>query len=864
LGSGLVVAGLLWFFGAGAASAAEIRGLALVGEPFGVGLIELRLAKQQQPRPLGLDGLGLEEKGGRAFYPAVAKPLLGGRLRNALDRPVRVRIYYLFRGHRPLEVTILAGRPYTIRAQPVENERAHDELLQQWWRHYSGWGRLIRRGCSQPQLLATYLTTMLSRRLGLELPQPAEDETWQNRFREELGLVGSLEPLRSAWQRQRMPGRAALRGPADRPLPEPIAPVPPEPRETAPEAKIERMAQRVPAECFYVRFGSFENFLWLQDRMALWNRDLGRLVGSQGLEVNLQQRMEEQLVLRQSALARLLGPAVVADVALVGTDFWFDDGAAYGLLFQAQPGNPLLAADLLRQRLERVQADAAVREEKFDLAGHEVSFLSSPDGRVRSYYVADGEFHFVTTSRRLAERFVQTGHGNNRLADAADFRRTRARMPLERRDTVFVYLSEAMLRHLVSPAYRIELWRRIQSRADIELVRLAQLAAAAEGRPRDTIEQLVRGGLLPQDFGLRPDGSRTVLGEDGPYDSRRGRLGRFVPVPDVSVERVTAAEVEAYRQFAEYYQSRWERLGPVEIAIRRTATDTGRERILMEAAVGPLGQRQWAWLTSRLAPPQSERLADNPGDLARLEVVFAQGRLVIGLRDQPPRLGNVAATFAPGGWLQLLATYVATTGRLEIGQLLGGWLGLVLNTGGGGDALGLLEERTVARFTLFSFDRRVLEEVAPRLRLVDAERPAQLWLHIGDLSRSQLARPLNRWAYRKSRRVSLNHLRLLHALSQQLRVPGKDCRSVAEELLNGRLACPLGGEYTYVEGARGSGHWVCTALAAAGGQPSVELPSPVVRWLRRLDAELRVEDQRLSVRVDLEVDAASGAAATTQ
>ena len=38
------------------------------------------------------------------------------------------------------------------------------------------------------------------------------------------------------------------------------------------------MATRVPAECFYVRFGSFGNFLWFQDTLAKWRGDLGNLM----------------------------------------------------------------------------------------------------------------------------------------------------------------------------------------------------------------------------------------------------------------------------------------------------------------------------------------------------------------------------------------------------------------------------------------------------------------------------------------------------------------------------------------------------------------------------------------------------------
>ncbi len=100
---------------------------------------------------------------------------------------------------------------------------------------------------------------------------------------------------------------------------------------------------------------------------------------------------------------------------------------------------------------------------------------------------------------------------------------------------MFIYFSDAFFRNFTSPAYRIESLRRLQAATDIEIVQLAKLNAATEGKPGGTIEELIAGGFLPPGFGPRADGSQAVIGKGEVYDSLRGRRGSFVPVPDVPV-----------------------------------------------------------------------------------------------------------------------------------------------------------------------------------------------------------------------------------------------------------------------------------------------------------------------------------------
>ena len=98
-------------------------------------------------------------------------------------------------------------------------------------------------------------------------------------------------------------------------------------------------------------------------------------------------------------------------------------------------------------------------------------------------------------------------------------------MPLDRNDTIWLYVSDAFFRNITGPHYRIEMARRLQAAADIELVQLAKLAAASEAQPGETIEQLKAASLLPPEFGPLPDGSRVVLEDGEVVDYVRGHRG---------------------------------------------------------------------------------------------------------------------------------------------------------------------------------------------------------------------------------------------------------------------------------------------------------------------------------------------------
>ena len=875
----LAVFSLVAAAGAVAHAQVRVRAEAYSGQPFGVGRVEIEVPDSLLPEVLGTDGLGVTAKDNRVLYPAIERRPLLGAVKDLLseskrpavrifgeflDQPGRTNVYFLFVGAAPLELSVQSRRVDSLAIAPRVNPAGHRRLLTAWWRFYSAEPGLLEKKPDHPPFVENYLRAMLARRLGIRLPARPKPQSWHEKLARELGLAADTESLRLLLERERFLGPSAASGPADRrtdqPLPEPVATPELEIPEPAKDVAVEPLALRVPAECLYVRFGSFNNFLWFQDTLARWGGDFQNLIATRGLDTGTRNRFETQLAVETTALARLLGDTLVADVAIVGTDLFIKEGGAYGLLFQAR-SSLLLGGDFKRQRQERVKKIKGVTEQTVEIAGQKVSYLSSPDGSVRSYYAVDGDYHFVTTSKTLARRFLETRSGKGSLGASKEFRHARSVMPLSRKDTVFVYLSGGFFGNLTSPAYRVEMVRRVEALADIELVQMALLASAAEGKPGETIEQLVQGGFLPPGFGPRADGSRAVIAGGEVRDSLRGQRGAFTPIPDVQVAGVSRREAETFREFAEFYQSTWERLDPVLAGIQRESRPDNRERIVADVRMTPFSRKHFEMVSQRLGPPEPRRLAPIPADSVAFEVVLSRQRLFGGLQFIGPAMEVIEGRMLPLGRLKnLVVGYIGTDGEL-------GWLGLFLPQGKIGlvdRAAPLQEEPKVwsdkfDRFRVFSFHREVIQEVIPQLRFEEAERPAQIRLRAVDLSNARITPFLNSWGYSRTRQTSVGNLRLLHQIGQQLHVPGDRAKAAAELLLDAKLVCPLGGQYVYRQSPEGVGRWTTTALEGTGPRKPLDgrVPdgyrAPPLDWFRGLDLDAAVQPGVVSAHAQIDM-----------
>jgi hypothetical protein len=828
----------------------EIDVQAAAGEPLGVGKIVVRfpptVVRGQRP--------SLSDGEGRIFYPVFRDVGTG-----------QVTAYFLFRGDRQLRLTLDMNGPRHTKGIPVKNPDAHKMMLARWWDSYSLMVREAAAVDAYPPQIENYLASMLARRFQRQLPDIVRPWSGQADVDAIFGTLLGAESVRLAMQKDTLLRKAETLEEVSLPLPTPVAPPAIEIPDVPGDVEIEPIARHVPVECFYLRCGSFANSQWLRTTVDTWGGNLRDLVVIRGLDYDIRGRLERQLALRETVLSKLLGDAVIADVALIGTDTFFREGAAIGVLFQARNG-PGLAAAIGAQRQEALKADRAVSEKTVEIGGRKVSLLATQDNRVRSFYAVDGDFHLVTTSQTIVRRFFEAGRGTDALSDLKEFRYARTLMPLARKDTLFVYLSDPWFRLLVSPQYRVEMTRRMQSEGEIELFHLARLAARSEKQPAGSIDELVAGGFLPREFGKHSDGSRLVAGVGAVTDSLRGAKRSFLPVPDVAVTHVTPSEDKAYQEFSRMYLSQWQRVDPVIVGVKRDEKKTPagrREKVILDVHISPYARQHYRIFAGWLGEPDKLRVASVKGNVI-------EGEVRIGTFSADPKDPRYRIF---GGERDLAVPFVVQAGRVVPGPI--GLDNAPLYIGNTPAEHGFLFDRDgnvpegysentnrgwfrwARRFEGFlvqAHQKELLEEVTPQIRLEEAERPAQLRLRVADLAPTQTAAILNAYGYERARRTSAGNADFMHALIEQLHVPAASARETLREVLAATPVCPLRGEYKL---APDKSAWISTAWAQRyiGQEDRVpaDFQSPFLRWFHGLDLEFSIDATTLTTHIELEL-----------
>ena len=615
-------------------SAGAARPQAINGQPFGVLAFEL-------PLPDGWDGslprVLVEDNEGRIYYPSVTprmatrqvprEPLLpmrigrpGGvidRLREAVRQPlsrsqvpVAVQVRALYVGDAPLVVQVTGDLSERVELQPdaQAGPESHRQLLEHWWAGYTQQAAaVLAADNAPPRHVYQYLLSMLARRLELPpaaLPAPAASGPAgeKTQLEETFELMAGSQSLRQAIFDQ------VLTRPPDRSGGELPPPDPPQwsplvwPAATA-DVPIEPIATRVPEDCFYLRFGSFANYVWFQELTERFGGELAQAFQLQGFTVGGTARIERMLATRLNTVSKLFGDKIIQDMAFIGSDPYVEQGASFAVLFHA--ANPaVLKASLESERraLANAESDAVLREIR--LRDRSVSLLSTPDNRIRSFMVSDDAFILVTTSRSLAGRWLELTEGQPSLADNPAFRWVRSRIPDADDYSVFGCLTPEFFQQLLSPRYQIELRRRLEAEAHLQIAELASLTWQSEqGQPAESLGQLMEAGLLPSWFTDRPDGGRPLRHGDRWIDSLRGGRGSFLPIADVELSEVSATESAEYQQVADYYQA-WGRMDPLFFGLRRFQTDQpGQEQFSIEAYLSPFEPQKYGWLAEQLADP---------------------------------------------------------------------------------------------------------------------------------------------------------------------------------------------------------------------------------------------------------------------
>lgn len=839
---------------------------AYIGEPFGVAKITIPISENDRDL-LRTNGLIISEANGRVHYPVFSSSALKKVIdivagQSDTPLPKTMAVYFLFTGRDPFTVKVYTSSAYTVRVDPGIGRPLQKNLLNRtWWREFNAVARSRNSQGDYPPIIETYLTAMLGERLGL--PKPLIERTTEillvkDQVQEVTDFFLGAELKHLKLIRDSMVGQNSAAGRPTLPLPPDVFPaVATTTVEQVGGPEIEEIASHVPEECFYVRFGEWQNQVWLQRLGREYGGDIGRMAILRGIEPNSASRMEEQLCLEQDPLAETFGQTVIADFAVIGRDLNITEGAALGVLFQQRNG--LLKSQLGTGRekiLNREKANGAM-EEIVEIAGNKVSLISTVDNRLRSYYAVHDKFHLITNCKAMVERFFECGEGKGSLANSVEFMKTRESYPIENEDTVFVFMPTNFFRGMLSSKYQIENARRQQALVDIELLQLAFAAAKGEGLENPTVEDLVTAKFLPANFSQRVDMSGPIAANSQVLDSLRGARGYFTPIPDVDIRGITEAEAIDLEKQNDTIKNEWVTMVPLVATIKREKLEErGMERLLFSANVTSLLGKQLAMFTDSLGATTQYKHGTSPNDIINFHVSLKEGLLLKNVPQHQVFLAiqneqTPVVTVKPSGffgWLQMLKGFPGYIGAWPKPGFLDTFTPQLARTDDNGFSYSrLLDLHRIqyGEYSILAFDKNRLAALRPNLGAIKTEATGQVHGYIGDLSSSQLVPLINTLFYQRAMQASLGNIKLLNAMTQQLKADPLGAKQRVESLLDGKLICSLEGEYKTVQHPNGRVYWTSENLPPASiNQLPDGYSANLLTWFRGAEfALLKFEGQ---------------------
>lgn len=412
------------------------------------------------------------------------------------------------------------------------------------------------------------------------------------------------------------------------------------------DPELDPLAATIPADQHVVFFPSFAAAATMSDEVAQQGLPVMQLTEPRAENERTLERYQRQLCLSIDAMARLLGPQLVGSVAMTGSDPYFPTGTDVAVLFEAP--NPALLEQLLLARVAlAAAAEPAAKPQEGEVKGVAYHGARSPDRSICSYVARMKGVVVVTNSLPQLGRLIGVAKGRTEpIASLPEYKFFRGRYPRgDKEETALVFLSDATIRRWCGPRWRIATSRRTRDAAVI-----AELQATH-------LDKLVAGsaepGPLYTDLPLA-DAGQLRLGPSGVVSPVHGTLGFMTPIAELSIDRVTKAEANAYAQWRDRYQRNW-RWAFDPIALRLGVKD---KKLSADLTVMPLILgTDYRWFVS---VTEGAEIASGAGDPHNAPV-----HVVMAVNPKSPPFqfaSNFAQTMAQGitlGWVgSSVAIYV--------------------------------------------------------------------------------------------------------------------------------------------------------------------------------------------------------------
>lgn len=357
------------------------------------------------------------------------------------------------------------------------------------------------------------------------------------------------------------------------------------------------LARKVPEDCFFAEFGSLTKLLDVLDSGDLWSKHVLHQTSGSARSQQVAERLKRQLAVETNPLLRQFYDLVVEEVALTGSDLFFNEGSDLTMLFRFK--QPLVFKTRMDGFLQAAEkADAGVRRSKGKSGGIDYVHLTNADRTVHVYSAyPEANLHVRSNSLPAFERALAAIQGKSadgravrRLGDTAEFAFIRTLMPRgAKEEDGFLYLSDAFIRKLVGPSSKLTERRRVLCYNHLRMIGHASLMHRSEfGRVPDSLEALDKSQCSPGLFGTGelacPDGGKYTLSADGTSGvcSHHGHCRDLVPCIEHPVAQVTGEEADEYNAFLTQYNQYWRTFfDPIGVRIKASPEQYRLETIVL-------------------------------------------------------------------------------------------------------------------------------------------------------------------------------------------------------------------------------------------------------------------------------------------
>lgn len=248
-------------------------------------------------------------------------------------------------------------------------------------------------------------------------------------------------------------------------------------------------------------------------------------------------------------------------MTITGSDFYVAEGTDLTLILKttnAEPINTRLKTWIAEARQQ--QADAEDRS--FSYRGVQIFARYTPSRTISSFAVQHEDQFIVSNSHVGIRRIVDTIQGRlPSLAAAADYQYiTALHPPGEEADKGYLYLSDAFLRYLFSPGFKIGERRRKQSMNHLVMLNNASLFWRLEyGTTPQNLEELIEGRFIGRDKLICPQGGAYSFDpvSDTSVNSVFNRIKYLTPIRELNVLKISAAEEKEYGRYRTRYEGYW-------------------------------------------------------------------------------------------------------------------------------------------------------------------------------------------------------------------------------------------------------------------------------------------------------------------